>query len=74
MFRDRLSKYVPMVKADVFHLASVSSPVNHSDADVRFVGFVAMDKELAIADYCWENIGSFDVANVLREAIKILQR
>jgi len=74
MFRDRLSEYLPMIKGNILDFASISSPVNHSDADVRFVGFVAMDKELAIADYRWENIGSFDIANVRREAIKILQR
>ena len=71
MFRDRLSKYLPMIKSNILNFASVASPVNHSDADVRFVGFVAMNEELAISDNYRKNIGFLDIGNVLWEIVKI---
>lgn len=74
MFRDRLSKYIPVIKADIFHGASVTDRVSSRDLDVWLnCCLISVDYESAIADNRRENIGSFDIANVLRELLKFFQ-
>lgn len=65
MLRDRPFKNFPMVKANISHLASVASGINHLDADIWLVGFVAVDNELAIADDCRVLASFLDIGNVL---------
>ena len=65
MLRDRPFKNLPMVKANVSHLAGVPSCINHLDADVWLVSFVSVDNELAIADGCRILASFLDIGNVL---------